>query len=122
MTATAPRDSVIAVVGDGFGSLIVHATATYLGFDKEQISIFGPSSNPVGTYQQFATNLGQTVLRSESESHFMAPDWPTFAQIDAWSHRSPRPLLLSARRKYNPGVPEILTEAAVVAQRAGWEE
>ena len=122
MTATAPRDSVIAVVGDGFGSLIVHATARYLGFNNDEISIFGPSSNPVGTYQQFAYNLGQTVLRSESESHFLAPDWPTFAQLDAWSHRSLRPLYRSARRKYNPGVPEILTEAAVVARRTQWDD
>src|SRR6201995_524383 len=122
MTATDPRDSVIAVVGDGFGSLIVHATATYLGFDKNQISIFGPSNNPVGTYQQFAYNLGQTVLRSESESHFLAPDWPTFAQLDAWSHKSLRPLYRSTRRKYNPGVPEILTEAEIVRQRTGWED
>src|ERR1700743_2475730 len=122
MTATAPRDSVIAVVGDGFGSPSGHATATYLGFDKEQISIFGPSTNPVGTYQQFAFNLGQTVLRSESESHFLAPDWPTFAQLDAWSHRSLKPLYRSTRRKYNPGVPEILTEAAVVARRTRWED
>ena len=30
MTASAPRDSVIAVVGDGFGSLLVHCTARYL--------------------------------------------------------------------------------------------
>lgn len=122
MTATAPRDSVIAVVGDGFGSLIVHATARYLGFENQEISIFGPSSNPVGTYQQFAYNLGQTVLRSESESHFLAPDWPTFAQLDAYSHKSLKPLYRSITRKYNPGVPEILTEAAVVAQRMGWEQ
>ncbi|HUA72488.1 MAG TPA: hypothetical protein VMA96_15440, partial [Solirubrobacteraceae bacterium] len=88
MPATAPRDSVIATVGDGFGSLLVHTTARYLGFENEQLSVFGPSDNPVGTYQQFAYNLGQTVLRSESESHFLAPDWPTFAQLDAWSHKS----------------------------------
>src|SRR6476660_6666024 len=113
MTATAPRDSVIAVVGDGFGSLIVHATATYLGFDKEQISIFGPSNNPVGTYQQFAYNLGQTVLRSESESHFLPADWPTFGQLDALAHRSPAPLVRSIKRKYNPGVPDILADAGV---------
>jgi hypothetical protein len=122
LTATAPRDSVIAVVGDGFGSLLVHTTARYLGFDNRDISIFGPSTNPVGTYQQFAHNLGQTVLRSESESHFLAPDWPTFAQLDAWSHRSPAPLWRSVRRKYNPGVPEILTEATIVQKRLGWEE
>jgi hypothetical protein len=57
-----PRDSVIAVVGDGFGS-VVHGTARYLGFENREITIFGPSDNPVATYQQFAYNLGQTVLR-----------------------------------------------------------
>ncbi len=122
MGATAPRDSIIAVVGDGFGSLRVHGTARYLGFENRDITIFGPSDNPVGTYQQYAYNLGQTVLRSESESHFLAPDWPTFAQLDAWSHKSLAPLWRSTRRKYNPGVPEILTEAAVVARRTQWNE
>jgi len=122
MPATAPRDSVIATVGDGFGSLLVHTTARYLGFENEQLSVFGPSDNPVGTYQQFAYNLGQTVLRSESESHFLAPDWPTFAQLDAWSHKSLKPLWRTTRRKYNPGVPEILTEAAVVTRRVGWDQ
>jgi hypothetical protein len=117
-----PRDSVIAVVGEGFGSLVVHTTARYLGFTNDEITIFGTNDNPVGTYQQFATNLGQTVLRSESESHFLAPDWPTFAQIDALAHRSPAPLYRSIRRKYNPGVSEILTEAAVVAKRMKWED
>lgn len=122
MAASAPRDSVIAVVGDGFGSLIVHGTARYLGFTTGEITIFGPSTDPVGTYQQFAHNLGQTVLRSESESHFLAPDWPTFAQLDAWSHRSLAPLWRSITRKYNPGVSEVLTEAAIVKERMGWEQ
>ncbi len=122
MTASAPRDSVIAVVGDGFGSLLVHVTAHYLGFTNDEITIFGPSDNPVGTYQQFAYNLGQTVLRSESESHFLGPDWPTFAQLDAWAHKSLRPLYRTTRRKYNPGVAEILTEAAVVTRRIGWND
>ena len=110
MPLSAPRDSTIAVVGDGFGSIIVYATAVYLGFRPEEITIYGPSDHPVKTYQQFAYNLGQTVLRSESESHFLPADWPTFAQLDAFSHRSPRPLLRSIRRKYNPGVSEILSE------------
>ncbi len=121
MPASAPRDSTIAVVGDGFGSLIVYATAVYLGFRPAEITIYGPSDNPVATYQQFAYNLGQTVLRSESESHFLPADWPTFGQLDAFSRRSLAPLLRSARRKYNPGVPDILAEAAVVARRLDWE-
>src|ERR671910_1551824 len=120
MPLSAPRDSTIAIVGDGFGSLIVYATAVYLGFRPQEITIYGPSDNPVGTYQQFAYNLGQTVLRSESESHFLPADWPTFAQLDAWSRRSPKPLARSIRRKYNPGVPDILAEAGVVQRRLDW--
>src|SRR3954454_3748426 len=121
MPATAPRDSTIAVIGDGFGSLIVYSTAVYLGFRPEEITVYGPSDNPVGTYQQFAYNLGQTVLRSESESHFLPADWPTFGQLDAYARRSIAPLLRSARRKYNPGVPDILAEAGVVARDLRWD-
>ncbi len=122
MPLTAPRDSTIAVVGDGFGSLIVYATAIYLGFRPEQITIFGPNDLAVATYQQFAYNLGQTVLRSESESHFLPADWPTFGQLDAWSRRSLQPLFRSIRRKYNPGVPDILSEALVVQHELGWND
>src|SRR5918912_3630569 len=122
MPVAPPRDSTLAVVGDGFGSLIVYSTAVYLGFRPEEISIFGPSDNPVGTYQQFAFNLGQTILRSESESHFLPADWPTFAQLDAWSRKDPSALFRSAFRKFNPGVPDIMAEAQVVAQELGWQE
>lgn len=113
---------MLAVVGDGFGSTLVHTTARYVGFTNREITIFGPNASPINTYQQFAHNLGQTVLRSESESHFLAPDWPTFAQIDAWSRKSLGPLWRTTRRKYNPGVPEILTEAQVVMKKLGWED
>src|SRR5438094_6450140 len=115
-----PRDSTIAVIGDGFSSLIIYATAVYLGFRPEEITIYGPADSPVKTYQQYAFNLGQTVLRSESESHFLPADWPTFAELDAWSRRSLVPLFRSIRRKYNPGVPDVLAEATIVAQRLGW--
>jgi hypothetical protein len=116
------RDSTIAVVGEGFGSLIVYATAVYLGFRPEEITVYGPNENPVETYEQFAYNLGQTVLRSESESHFLPADWPTFAELEAWSRRSLAPLFRSGRRAYNPGVPDILAEAHVVAKTLRWDE
>src|SRR3954447_4042735 len=122
MASVPPQDSTIAVVGDGFGSLMVYSTAVYLGFGRDQIRIYGTSPSAVGAYQQYAYNLGQTVLRSESESHFLPADWPTFAQLDAWSRRSPAPLFRSVRRRYNPGVTEILTEATTVETRLGWNE
>jgi len=116
------QDSTIAVVGDGFGSLIVYATAIYAGFRPEDITIFGTNGSPVSTYLTFVSNLGQTVLRSESESHFLPADWPTFAELDAWSRKSLAPLARSVRRRYNPGVTDILAEAQVVAGALGWEE
>jgi hypothetical protein len=122
MPLTAPRDSTIAIVGDGFGSLIVYSTAVYLGFRPEEITIYGPSDNPVGTYQQFAYNLGQTVLRSESESHFLPADWPTFAELETWSRRSLTPMIRSGWRRYNPGLPDIMAEAQVVARQMRWND
>jgi hypothetical protein len=62
------------------------------------------------------------VLRSESESHFLPADWPTFAQMDAFARFSPSPLLRSAGRKFNPGVPEILSEALIVTKQLGYEQ
>jgi hypothetical protein len=121
MALTSPQDASVAIVGDGFGSLIVYATAIYLGFAPSDIVVYGTNDTPVGTYQQFAYNLGQTVLRSESESHFLPADWPTFAQLDAYARRSATPLARSIRRRYNPGVPDILAEATAVRDGLGWE-
>ena len=42
------------------------------------------------------------MLRSESESHFLPADWPTFAQLDAWARRDPSPLFRSARPQVQP--------------------
>jgi hypothetical protein len=46
MTLAGPRDSTIAIVGDGFGSALVYTTAVYLGFQPEQITVYGPNANP----------------------------------------------------------------------------
>ena len=113
---------MIGVVGDGFGALLVYTTAVYLGFRPEQIGIFGGRRTPSHTYQQFAWNLGQTVLRSESESHFLPADWPTFAQMDACARLDPVAAVPLGRRKFNPGVPEILAEARIVATHARLRE
>jgi hypothetical protein len=116
------QDTTIAVVGDGFGSLMVYSTAVYVGFRRDQLAIYGNAETAVATYGGYAGNLGQTVLRSESESHFLPADWPTFAQLNAWARRSPAPLIRSVARRYNPGVPEILAEAVTVERRLGWDK
>jgi hypothetical protein len=122
MPLTAPRNSTIGIVGDGFGSLMVFATAVFMGFDPDDITVFGPSETPVETYQELALNLRQTLLRSESESHFLPADWPTFAELDAWSRRSLAPLVRSVRRRYNPSLLEMMAEAKLVARGLRWDD
>lgn len=122
MSAQPPNDVTIGVVGNGFGSLLVYTAAVYLGFSPDQVGIFGERTNPVETYLGFATNLGQTVLRSESESHFLPADWPTFAQLDAAARIDPSPLFRSVGRKFNPGVPEMMAEAGIVSEQLGFAD
>jgi hypothetical protein len=121
MPREGPSDVVLAVIGNGFGALQTYGAACYLGFEPEQIGIFGERHLPVQTYQQYAWNLGQTVLRSESESHFAPADWPTFAQLDAYARRRLTPILRSGLRKLNPGVPDILAQAGVIVRELGYE-
>ena len=73
MTASYPGDPAIALVGEGFGSLLMHGTARHLGLENREITILGTNDDPVATYQQYAHNLGQTVVRSEFESRFPGP-------------------------------------------------
>ena len=73
MTASYPKGSVIALVGEGFGSLLMHCTARYLGLKSRETTIFGTNDGPVATYEQYACNLGQTVLRHPSSSRI---SWP----------------------------------------------
>jgi hypothetical protein len=92
MTASYPRDPVIALVGEGLRSLLVHCTARRPSLDNREITTFGTKGDRVATYQQDAPNLGQAILRSEFESHFLPADRPTCAQPDPCSHKSPEPL------------------------------
>ncbi|MCA1697939.1 MAG: hypothetical protein LC790_03150, partial [Actinobacteria bacterium] len=122
MPVAEPRDSTIAVVGDGLGSLIVYATAVWLGFRPDQITIFGENDSPVRTYRQLAEKLGQSVVRSTSESHFLPADWPAFAHLDAWSRRNPALLLRPARPGLTSGVADLVAEATAVGARLRWND
>ena len=113
---------VVCIVGGGFGALLTHTTLRYLGFENDEIVILGDQEDPVATYRAFAWGLGQTVLRSESESHFLPADWPTFAVLDMFARRRLRSVIRSVNRTFNPGVPDILAEARAVAETFGYRE
>ena len=120
MPASAPRDSTLAVVGDGFGSLIVYSTAIYLGFRPEEITIYGPVRQP-------GRHLPAVRLQPRPDRPALGVRVALPARRLADVRRSSTPgrtaasrrSLRSTRRKYNPGVSEILTEAGVVAAAPG---
>jgi hypothetical protein len=117
-----PRDSTIAVVGDGFQFADHLRDRRLPRLPSRGDHALRSGRQPGQDLSAAAFNLGQTILRSESESHFLPADWPTFAELEAWSRRSLSPLLRSARRRYNPGVPDIMAEANVVAHRLRWDD
>jgi hypothetical protein len=110
----------VCIVGGGFGALLTHTTLRYLGFENDEILVLGDEEDPVATYRAFAWGLGQTVLRSESESHFLPADWPTFAVMDVFARRRLDSVVRSINRTFNPGVPDILAEARAVAEQTGY--
>lgn len=110
----------VCIVGGGFGALLTHTTLRYLGFENDEILVLGDQEDPVATYRAFAWGLGQTVLRSESESHFLPADWPTFAVMDLLARGNLGSVVRSINRTFNPGVPDILAEARAVAAHMGY--
>ena len=118
MTASSPRGPVSSLIGAGFGSLLVHCAARRLSLESREITILRTDDGPVATYQQYAQNLGQTVLRSGFESHLLAPDRPTFGQLDAYSHKSPK-LLCRTHFELVGRVPRSGRPDAVLSPKPG---
>lgn len=118
----APGNYTVCIVGGGFGALLTHTSLRYLGFENHEIVVLGDQEDPVHTYRSFAWGLGQTVLRSESESHFLPADWPTFAVLDMFARRRLSAIGRSLNRTFNPGVPDILAEARAVSDLLGYHE
>ncbi len=112
----------VGIVGGGFGALLTHTALRYLGFEPHEILVLGDQPDPVATYRAFAWGLGQTVLRSESESHFLPADWPTFAVMDLMARRRLSSVRRSINRTFNPAVPDILAEAHAVAELTGYHK
>ena len=62
MTLAGPRDSTIAVVGDGFGSALVYTTAVYLGFRSEQVTVLGQAAERTEAALETARGAYQAAL------------------------------------------------------------
>ena len=82
--------------------------------------VFGDAESPVSTYGRSpATWARPCCAPSPSRTSCR----PTGRRSPSWTRvarRSPTPLYRSIRRRYNPGLRDILTEASLVGRELGW--
>jgi cation diffusion facilitator CzcD-associated flavoprotein CzcO len=127
MTPPAPAENgssgpSCAIVGGGLGGLVAYTTLRHGGLEPDEIDVFGPDSDPAGTWRGRAAAIRQQRMRSESDGHCFATSFPGLAVQAALRQRTVRPLLESACDRYHPTVEEFLSHVEETRARSGWDE
>jgi cation diffusion facilitator CzcD-associated flavoprotein CzcO len=111
----------IAVVGSGLAGFTAYQTLRRGGLAPEEISVFGPSNDPVAAWRPRAEAIRQREMRSESDGHCSATSWPGLSLRTARRRRSVTPLVASVLDRYHPSVEDFLAHVAELRERSGWE-
>jgi hypothetical protein len=109
-----------AIVGSGLAALAGYATLRHGGVQPEEIAVFGTNEDPTEVWRTRAAAIRQRVMRSESEGHLAAADFPGLAVREALRRRTPAPLVASALDRYHPTVEEFVAHTDRVRERSGW--
>jgi cation diffusion facilitator CzcD-associated flavoprotein CzcO len=110
----------VAVVGSGLAGFTAYQTLRR-AFAPEEIAVFGPEANPVGTWRVRAAAIRQREMRSESDGHCLPTSFPGLALPSVLRRRSLRPLLESVLDRYHPTVDEFLAHVERLRERSGWD-
>jgi hypothetical protein len=107
---TVPTEPIrpVAIVGAGVSGFIAAVTLRYSGLAAEDIVLFDETPAFLAIWAGGAGAIQQRLMRSESEGHFYATDFPGFALLHAVHQVSLLPLLRSVVNRYNPTVDDIL--------------
>jgi hypothetical protein len=108
-----------AVVGAGPAGTIADVTLQYAGVPADEIVLFDGAGDPLDIWRRETRAIRQVSMRSESEGHLFATDFPGLALIDTVRERSPMPLALSAVNRYHPSLNTVLRHAEAVSQHYG---
>lgn len=109
----------VAIVGAGPAGAIADVALQYAGVGAEEIAVFDPNPDPLSAWRMETRAVSQVSMRSESEGHLFATDFPGLAMIDALRLRSPWPLMLSAVNRYHPALGTVLSHAEALADTFG---
>ena len=105
-------------MGSGLAALSAYATLRHGGLRPGEIAVFGTHADPTEVWRTRATAIRQQRMRSESDGHLGAANWPGLALHE----RRLRPLWQTATNRYHPSVDLFLRHAEKVRVRSGWDE
>ena len=112
----------VAIVGAGLAGFAAYATLRHGGIAAEEITVLGPTRDPVGVWRPRAAAIRQRFMRSESDGHCLPTSFPGLAVREALRRRSVLPLVRSACDRYHPTVEDFLDHVAKLRSRSGWDE
>jgi hypothetical protein len=116
------REGRVAIVGAGLAGFVAYATLRHAGLTSAELTVFGPTSDPVAAWRPRALAIRQRFMRSESDGHCLPTSFPGLAVREARRRRSPVPLVRSVLDRYHPTVDDFLAHVAELRERSGWDE
>lgn len=108
-----------AIIGAGPAGLIASLVLRYHGVSPEEILLVDDADTPLATWSGFSAAIAQRDMRSESDGHFFATDFPGLALLDALHEGSPLPLLRSAVNRYHPSLASVIRHGKALARHYG---
>jgi len=104
-----------AIVGAGPAGLIAYLILRYHGVPAHQIVVLDDRRDVLDAWAACSAAIAQRAMRSESEGHFFATDFPGFALLDSIRERSPLPLLRSVFNRYHPTLRDVVSHGRGLA-------
>jgi cation diffusion facilitator CzcD-associated flavoprotein CzcO len=111
----------VAIVGSGLAAFCAYTTLRHGGLEPDEITVFGPSADPVAAWRPRAAAIRQRRMRSESSGHCAPRSFPGLALRSARRRRSLVPLAQTLTDRYHPSVEEFLDHVAELRARCGWD-
>ena len=112
----------VAIVGGGLGGFVAYATLRHGGLSPEEIAVFDPDPDPLGSWLPRAAAIRQRRMRSESDGHCYPRSFPGLAPREALRRGTLAPLLATACSRYRPTVDEFVSHVAELRARTRWDE
>ncbi|MGH2444109.1 MAG: hypothetical protein ACRDFX_13215, partial [Chloroflexota bacterium] len=111
-----------AIVGGGAGGFIAHVSLRFSGLPERDVAVYDDRESFLQTWTSGTGAIQQRTMRSESDGHFFATDFPGFALMEAIDNKSPLPLLKSVINRYNPTLGAVVRHGQALSWHYRFEQ